>query len=249
LNKAAILGKRALVLGFVILVPLFTSAREGFCLERSELLRYEVTWNGNKAGHGDITATKDAKHINVTAQAVSDGLLKSLVEMWSQVKATFTVSTYKPESYKFHLKTNLGGPEIVDLAFDHKTNLVQVNKLKGNERESHAEKFTGVCDPITAVYRLRYEKDLTKPRYVDIYDGKDRSRLFVEPAGTEFVNIRTGSHPALCLALRLVKLSGDKKEIATGHLWVSNDQNRIPLLLTSSPIFGKIRFELVQAQL
>jgi hypothetical protein len=30
---------------------------------------------------------------------------------------------------------------------------------------------------------------------------------------------------------------------------VSNDQNRIPLVLTSSPIFGKIRFELVQAQL
>ena len=23
-------------------------------LERSEVLRYEVTWNGNKAGHGDI---------------------------------------------------------------------------------------------------------------------------------------------------------------------------------------------------
>jgi hypothetical protein len=249
LNKAAILGKTALVLGVAILVLLFASVRDGFTLERSELLRYEVTWNGNKAGHGDITAVKNANHVNVTAQAVSDGLLKSLVELWSQVKATFTVSTFKPETYKFHLKTSLGGPEIVDLAFDHKTNLVQVNKQKGNERESHAEKFAGLCDPITAVYRLRYEKDLSRPRYVDIYDGKDRSRLFVQPVGTELVNLRTGSHPAMCFALRLVKLSGDKKEIATGQLWMSNDQNRIPLLLTSSPVIGNIRFELVQAQL
>jgi hypothetical protein len=249
LNKPSILGKIALLIGVVVFLPFFAAVREGLSLERSELLRYEVTWNGNKAGHGDITATKDAKHISVTAQAVSDGLLKSLVELWSRVNATFTVSTFRPESYKFHLKTNLGGPEIVDLAFDHKTNLVQVNKQKGNERESHAEKFTGVCDPITAVYRLRYEKDLTKPMYVDIYDGKDRSRLFVQPVGNDFVSIRTGSHAALCLDLRLVKLSGDKKEIATGQLWVSNDQNRIPLVLTSSPIFGKIRFELVQAQL
>jgi hypothetical protein len=53
----------------------------------------------------------------------------------------------------------------------------------------------------------------------------------------------------LCFALRVLTLSGDKKEIATGQLWMSNDQNRIPLLLTSSPVIGNIRFELVQAQL
>jgi len=239
---------RVFLLGMTIL-GLFLLAGEGRCLERSEFLRYEVTWNGNKAGHGDISATKDANQISVMAQAVSDGLLKSLVELWSRVQATFTATTFKPRTYKFHLKTNLGSPEFVDIAFDQKTNLVQVNKQRGNERESHAERITGLYDPITAVYRLRYQKDLTKPMYVDIYDGKDRSRLFVNPAGTNYVNLRTGNHPAMCLDLRLVKLSGDKKEIATGKLWVSNDEHRLPLVLTSSPIIGTIRFELVQAQL
>jgi Protein of unknown function (DUF3108) len=218
-------------------------------LERSEVLRYEVTWNGNKAGHGDIATKRDSKQISVTAQAVSDGVLKTLLELWSRVQATFSANTFKPQSYSFQLKSNLGGPELVDLTFDHKTNLVQVNKQKGREKESHSEKFAGHCDPITAAFMLRHQKDLSKPMFVDIYDGKDRSRLFVNPAGLEHVTVKTGSHAAYCLNLRLVKLGGDKKEVGSGKLWISNDQHRIPLLLTSSPILGTIRFELVQAQL
>jgi hypothetical protein len=214
----------------------------------SELLRYEVTWNGNKAGHGDITAVNDSGQIKVTAQAVSDGVFKALIELWSRVQAGFTPRTYKPLWYQFHLKSNLAGAETVQLAFDHKTSLVQVNKQRGHERESHSENFSGIYDPITAIYLLR-SKDLTKPMYVDIYDGKDKSRLYVNLVGPEPIKVRAGAHEALCLNLRLNKLGGDRSEIATGKLWVSNDTNRIPLLLTSSPIFGSIRLELVHAQL
>ncbi len=214
----------------------------------SEVLRYEVTWNGSKAGHGDITAVQDAKQIKVVAQAVSDGVVKTLMEMWSRVQANFTPRSFKPQWYNCHIKTNLSGPEIVDLAFDHKTNLVKVNKQKGSEKECHAEKFAGLYDPITAVYMLR-SRDLTKPMYVDIYDGKDRSRLFVNLAGSEQIKVKAGAHQALRLNLRLQKIGGDKKEIATGKLWISNDQYRLPLLLTSSPLVGTIRFELVHAQL
>jgi hypothetical protein len=228
---------------------LVVGATDCLCLDRSELLRYEVTWNGSKAGHGDISTKINSKRVSVIAQAVSDGVLKSLVELWSRVQATFSANTFKPESYSFQLKSNLGRPELVDLTFDHKTNLVQVNKQKGNEKESHSEKFAGQCDPITAAFLLRNQKDLSKPMFVDIYDGKDRSRLFVNPAGQGYVTIKAGCHPAYCQNLRLVKLSGDKKEIATGKLWISSDAHRIPLLLTSSPILGTIRFELVQAQL
>ncbi len=234
-----------MLLGFLIhLMPAVVWA-----LESSEVLRYEVTWNGSKAGHGDISATKDSGKIVVTAQAVSDGVLKALVEVWSRIQATFHAGTFKPQSYKFHLKSSLGNPELVDLSFDHKTNLVQVNKQKGSELECHAEKFGSVYDPITAIYLLRYQKDLRKPMFVDIYDGKDRARLMVSPAGTEMVNVKAGQQPAIALNLRLVKLTGDKKEIGTGKLWVSDDSRRIPLLLTSSPLVGTIRFELVQAQL
>lgn len=217
--------------------------------ERSELLRYEVTWNGSKAAHGDITTKQDSNHVSVIAQAVSDGMLKAMVEIWSRVQATFTPGTFKPKRYVYQVRSNRLRCEVVNLSFDHKKKLVQVDKQLGDSKESHCEKFAGLYDPITAIFLLRSQKDFSRPMFVDIFDGKDKARLSVTPAGTGRVQVRTGLHPAVRLMLRLTKLSGDKSEIATGQLWISDDKHRIPLLLTSSPGVGEIRFELVQAQL
>ncbi len=220
-----------------------------FAKDKTEVLRYEVSWNGNRAGHGDITMKTDSKMMSVTAQAVSDGALKALLEIWSRVQATFSASTFLPESYRFHLKSNLLRSEVVDLSFDQKKQTVHVNKSKAEGVESHSEKSGGLHDPISAVYLLRNQKDLDKPLFVDIYDGKDKARLFVYPEGPETVNVKAGSLSAVRMALRLERLGREPKEIAKGKLWISNDENRIPLLLTSSPIVGTIRFELVHAQM
>lgn len=217
--------------------------------ERAEVLRYEVTWNGAKAGHGDITTKTNSQMVSVTAQAVSDGTLKTLVDLWTRVQATFTARTLMPQVYNFALRSNLGAPELVNLVFDHSTNVVQVNKQRGAEQESHSERFQGLYDPITAVYVLRSQKDFARPTFVDIYDGKDKARLFVHQLRREHIQLRTGVYPAICLNLRLQKLSGDKSEIGTGKLWISDDHHRIPLLLTSSPLVGTIRCELIDAKL
>ena len=63
------------------------------------------------------------------------------------------------------------------------------------------------------------------------------------------INIKAGSLSAIRMDLRLDKLGREPREIAKGKLWISNDEKRIPLLLTSSPIVGTVRFELVQAQM
>ncbi|MEW6350858.1 MAG: DUF3108 domain-containing protein [Thermodesulfobacteriota bacterium] len=213
----------------------------------SEMLRFEVTWRGNKAAHGDIRMTRESDLNKVVVQAVSDGYLKALIEVWSRVQAQFTAGTMEPRWYQFVLKSNRLAEEVVDLKFDHKKKLVRVDKLKGDEREVHSEQFTRIYDPVTAIYLLRSQRDLTKPMFVDIYDGKDRARLFVNPAGHETVKIKAGSHPAFRLNLRLVKLTGDKKELGKGQLWLSTDPRRVPLLLTSEPVVGQVRFELVHS--
>jgi hypothetical protein len=225
-------------------------ATEGLAQERPEILRFEVTWNGSKAGHGDITTKRGPQHIEVVAQAVSDGVLKALCEIWSQVHATFASRSYEPRAYRFSLKSNLLRREVVDVKFDHQARTVQIDKLLGDEREVHSEKLGNgaVYDPITAAFLLRSQKDLTRPMYVDIFDGKDKARLLVTPLGHEQLKIRTGVHPAVRLNLKLIKLNGNE-ELATGQLWISNDQYRLPLLLTSSHVVGTVRFELVQAQL
>jgi hypothetical protein len=241
--------RKALATTTLVLMSCFTwIAEEATAFQPSEILRYEVSWNGNRAGHGDVTTRTEGGKINVTAQVVSDGVLKKVLEIWSRVQASFAAQTFKPLRYTYVLKSNLGGIETVDLTFDHSTALVQVDKRKGDERESHAEKFAGVYDPITAIYLLRSQKDFTKPLFVDIYDGKDRSRLKVSSIREETCQVKGGSHAALCLDLKLTKLGGNGEEIASAKLWISNDKKRVPLLLTSSPVVGTVRMELVQIQ-
>ncbi|MGC8605755.1 MAG: DUF3108 domain-containing protein [Desulfomonilaceae bacterium] len=217
--------------------------------DRAEILRYDVLWNGAKAGHGDITMKCEANKMSVTAQAVSDGALKTILELWSRVQATFSANTFQPESYRFHLKSNLLRSEVVDLSFDRKNQTVHVNKRKGDEIETHSENAIGLRDPLSAVYLLRSRKDWGQPVFVDIYDGKDKARLFVYPVGPETINIKAGVLTAIRMDLRLDQIGRESKEIANGKLWISNDDNRIPLLLTASPIVGTVRFELVQAQM
>lgn len=216
--------------------------------EAKEVLRYEVTWNGNKAGHGDISTELDSKDVKVTVHAVSDGALKAILDIWSRVQATFGAGTFKPKWYRFQMKSNILAPELVDLTFDHRTGHVTVNKQKGDEQESHQEKFHKVYDPITAAFLLRNQTFGNGPKSVDIYDGKDKARLHVEPAATGPVSVKGGSYPAVGLDVKLTKLTGDKKEIGKGRLWLSDDKHRVPLLLISSAIVGKVRFELVKVE-
>jgi hypothetical protein len=213
-----------------------------------EILRYEVTWNGNKAGHGDVTTTRDADRVNVTVQAVSDGALKAVLEIWSRVQASFGAKTFKPHQYTFRLRSNLLRSEVVDLNFDHDSGLVAVNKFKGDEHESHQEKFESTVDPITAAFLLRTQKDFQKPRFVDVYDGKARARLFVSAGASEPVTVRGGAFQSIRLDLKLVKLTGDKENLGAATIWISNDNHRVPILLTSSHVVGTVRFELVNIE-
>jgi Protein of unknown function (DUF3108) len=240
--------KKSLTTILIVTALLLMPASNAWTSGTSEILRYEMTWKGGKAGHGDVTTRSDSRSVDVVVQAVSDGYLKAIIEVWSRIQVKFSPKTFQPRSYLYRMRSNLLAHESVHLKFDHKKKLVKVDKVKGGERDVHSEKFSRIYDPVTAVFLLRNQKHLNKPMFVDIYDGKDRSRLFVQPAGLENINVRFGSFPAIRLGLRLVKLS-DKKEIGTGNLWISNDARRIPLLLTSSPMVGTIRFELVQAQL
>jgi hypothetical protein len=234
-------------LGATLLVLL--SALPALSEEPDEILRYQVTWNGKKAAHGDISTTDNGKQVSVVIQAVSDGVLKAIIEMWGRINAVFVSKTFKPLRYTFRLKSNRLPNEVVDLSFDHKTGFVKVRKFKRDERESHSEKFNAAYDPVSAAYLLRSRKDYGKPGYVDIYDGKCLSRLFVGAGKVEPLRVKGASCSAVKIRLKLLKMTGgDKGDTASATLWISNDRRRVPLLLTASHLVGTVRFELVQVQ-
>ncbi len=239
---------RAAVRAVVALWLVLWAMGPGGSFANDEILKYEVTWLGKQAAHGDIVLKRGADLNTVVVQAVSDGNLKRLVEVWSRIQVKFTSDTMEPRWYHFELKSNRLPDEVVDLSFDHARKLVRVDKKKkGDDQDVHSEQFSRIYDPVTAIYLLRYQRDLTKAMQVDVYDGKDHARLYVNPIGTDVVTVKAGRFPALGLNLKVVKLTGSREELGKGTLWISNDERRIPLLLKSAPIVGQVQFELVEA--
>lgn len=243
-------ARRSVVLALLLSLCLLAGASVATAADSQEILRYIVTWNGSQAAHGDITTVRDSNYLKVTAQAVSDGALRAIMEIWSRVQSTFGAKSFEPLRYRFHLKSNILTNEVVDLTFHQKTGLVSVDKWKGDEREKHKERRDQAYDPIAAAFLLRYNRDLSKPQYVDVYDGKDRARIYVRPCSSARgpLRLKCGMFDAVGIDLELVKLGREKQKIGNGRLWLSNDHDRIPLLLTSSHMLGSIRFELVQVQ-
>ena len=213
-----------------------------------EIYFYEVMWNGAKAAHGDITTHRKGRVIKVNAVAVTDNPLKRILEIWSKVQATFHFKTFKPKWYQYRLRSNLLSSEVVDLRFDHRCDEVTVCKFKGDSQEKHKEKIASAYDPVSAAFVLRERMVAKRPTSINIYDGKDRAKLVASPVSVGPLRVRGGTFHASKWNFRVLKLTGDKREVVKGQLWVSDDCDKIPLLLTSQPVVGKVRFELVRVQ-
>ena len=225
-------------------LPSFGRAQAG----TKEVYFYEVTWNGAKAAHGDITTYWKDGLVEVYAVAVTDNPLKRVLDIWSKVQATFHPKTLLPRRYKYQLRSNLLRSEIVDLKFDHQSGVVTVSKHRGDSKEQHKEKIASAHDPISAAFVLRQRMVANQSTSINIYDGKDRAKLVLTPAGTGSLHVKGGTFRSSKWHFRVLKITGDKREVAKGYLWVSDDSDKIPLLLTSRPVVGTVRFELVGVQ-
>jgi hypothetical protein len=228
----------------LIALPSFGRAQAG----TKEVYFYEVTWNGAKAAHGDITTYWKDGLVEVYAVAVTDNPLKRVLDIWSKVQATFHPKTIRPKWYQYRLRSNLLRSEVVDLKFNHRKGEVAVSKYRGDSEEKHKEKIATAYDPISAAFLLRRRMASNQPISINIYDGKDRAKLIATPAGSGSVQVKGGRFRSSKWHFRVLRITGDRREVAKGYLWVSDDSDKIPLLLTSRPVVGTIRFELVRVQ-
>ena len=216
-----------------------------------EDLSYVVQWKGSQAGPGGITTIHDRGRVKIEATAVTDNPIKRILEIWCKVEAAFGIKNrrLKPKRYQYRIKSNLLRHERVELTFDKRSDIVTVYKRLGDHQERHKEKIGSALDPVTAAFLIRLLVDQKKRISIKIYDGRARCRLTADPVSTEHLVVKGGAFNAIKWNITIVKLTGKKEQLATGKLWVSDDNNRIPILLVSNVSVGTVRVELVRVKL
>ncbi|RMG51784.1 MAG: DUF3108 domain-containing protein [Acidobacteria bacterium] len=211
-----------------------------------ERLEYLVSWSDYLvAAQLELTVAKgstppESLQLQATVQTV--GLVRSL---FIAVDDRF-VSYVQPQSllpfrFEADLREGRRHRQAV-MVFDWKAGRVRLN---GDEDiPIHSD----TRDVIALFYHIR-RLDLSSGkqyRLTGIYKHEPFT-LIVRPEQKRVIDTPLGSVEAIEVALRTEQANGGKTRIDDEHrvrVWVTNDERRIPVLITARPAFGQVRARL-----
>ena len=180
------------------------------------------------------------------AYGETTGIANWFFKVEDYYESYFDASTIQP--YKFIRDINEGGyTKNVEINFDHTLNKASVN----NKKKKTIEEFDiepNVQDLISCFYFLRNfypEKEIKVNESFDINMFFDQENYVfkLKYLGKEVINSKFGD--VNCLKFRPVVQSGRVfKEQESVTLWVSDDQNKLPIRLQADILVGSIKADI-----
>ncbi len=234
--------------GIVCLLVLFASMSEAMSFSVPERLDYNLTWAGIKTGEAVLEARKDGPTIQFISKATSS----AWVSLFHKVD-DLVVSTLKkgeggtpydkfigiPTSYKIKLKEG-GYRRDKEFTLDHTAKkAVYVNHRTG---EKLVMNINGpVLDPLASFYYIRtLPLEVGKSVFVDVIDSKKLYKAEVRVIRKEVVETPAGTFNTI-LIKPIIKSDGIFHRRGNIFIWLTDDKQRIPVLLKTKVALGSVK--------
>ncbi|WP_281541593.1 DUF3108 domain-containing protein [Maribacter aestuarii] len=219
--------------------------------EPGEWLKFRMHYGPLNASYATLQV-KNAKINDIPVyHVVGHGETTGFASWFFKVDDTYESYFDKEDGkpYRFIRKINEGGyTKDVEINFDHEKDKAVFNDKK-NKKKLNFDLQDSIQDLISAFYFLRnnYEpEDLTKGEAIDLkmlYDDDGIFTFKLKYLGKETVRTKYGK--VECLKFRPLVQSGRVfKEQESLSLWVSNDDNRIPIRIKADLAVGSIKADL-----
>ncbi len=218
---------------------------------------YRAHWNGmiSVATAEVFTASTvvDGKKVfRVRIEAKTSRVLDLIWRMRDTIHSTFESTTLTPSRFNFSQRENSRVID-TDARYDRATKRWVVNRQQvGKKTRIYEFDSENTLDPITAVYFARsVEFKIGDRLYFKVFGGRYRYLLELSVEGKEPVELESGKViEAYKLVPRVQNLTkkgyaGRFKEAA---VWISADERRLPIKMSSKIIFGTVHLEIVQDQ-
>ena len=183
---------------------------------------------------------------HVKGRGKSTGLLSLFFKVDDDYQTYFNKKTGVPS--KFIRKIDEGGhTKDILIDFDHDNNVALVNDKKHKEKTTHPIKI-GTQDMMSAFYYLRNNVDtknlaVGEEFSINMFFDKENFDFKLKFLGRETVNTKFGNVPSL--KFRPYVQSGRVfKEQESLTVWISDDENKIPLRLQADLVVGSIKADL-----
>ena len=234
-------------------VPVYQPQHYPF--EAGEKEVYRATWNGMfSVATAEILTTpavvdgKKVYHVRVNAQ--TSRVLDLIWKMRDTITSTFDAKALAPAHFNFSQRENSRVID-TDAKYDRATKRWAVNRQQtGKRTKIYQFDFDNTLDPITAIYLARSADFKVGDRlYFKLFGGRYRYllELFIEKK--EPVELESGK---VVEAYRIIpRIQNTTKDGYAGRLndaviWISADERRLPIKLSSKIVFGSVYLELVE---
>lgn len=241
--------RKILVLSFLFLTTILFSQENPQAFKGGEWLRFRMSYSGFlKAGSAELSVKEetlnDKKVYHATGKGWTSGMISWFFKVKDNYQSYFDVTTGKP--YLFKRKINEGGyTKNIQTSFNYKDNTAFVKDLKRKKDTTIA--IDNVQDLLSSFYYLR-NKDLSKLKKgeefkLNIFMDKETFPFKLKFLGNETLKTKFGKVKTLKFR-PLVQKGRVFKEKESVTVWITADENKIPIKMSASLSVGSLRAEL-----
>ena len=243
--------RKSIILIFLFSFFIAQSQNENSAFNVGEWLKFRMHYGFLNASYATLqvnSATINEKPVyHVVGHGETTGVASWFFKVDDTYESYFDKNDGKP--YRFVRKINEGGyTKDIEINFDYKQSKAELNDKK-NKKKLNFTLQDNIQDLISAFYFLRNNyktEDLEVGKAITLkmlYDDDGVFNFKLKYLGKEVVNTKYGK--VECLKFRPLVQSGRVfKEQESLSLWVSNDENRIPIRIKADLAVGAIKADI-----
>ncbi|MBI4854258.1 MAG: DUF3108 domain-containing protein [Acidobacteria bacterium] len=219
----------------------------GSIIQIGEKLNYTIKWNGLTAAKMSLETnqvTKDKKALyKLDLKLATVGLARDLFQMNNNYTAFVDTKTHLPEIVERNLLQGTKSDQST-LVYNQEKHTVTI----ANEKPLAI--LPNTHDLSSILWAIRSASLKPEGEKITIFNSTDKRTFFaqIELGKKEETTLAKASSFARELIVKLEdkeKIISDKYAI---RVWVTDDERRIPILITAQPSFGKIKIELLNSE-
>ncbi len=223
--------------------------------ERGEKEVYRATWNGMfSVATAEVTTTPsmvDGKKVyQVRVDAKTSKALDLIWKMRDVITSTFDGKSLLPSHYQFSQREN---SRIIDTEakLDSSAKRWAVNRQQnGKKTKIYQFDSHNTFDPVTALYLARsVDFKVGDKLYFKIFGGRYHYllELFVEKKEpVELPSGKTVEAYKIVPSVQNLKKTGYASRLREAAIWISTDERRLPVKLSSKILFGSVQLDLME---
>ena len=222
--------------------------------ESGEKAVYRTSWNGLvSVATAEIyttpTTINGKKVYQVRVEAKSSKALDLIWKMRDTITSTFDAKSLSPSHFTFSQREN---SKIIDTEarYNGPTKSWKVDRRQvGKKPQNYEFDSQNTLDPITAVYLARSVDFKVGDRlYFKVFGGRYQYLLELLIERKEPVELQSGKVEAFRIIPSIQNLTknGYAERLNDATVWISADERRLPVKLSSKITFGSVYMELVQ---